>query len=93
MDNFTRVWALELASDGVRVNAIAPGAIRTNIWNVTNLSDEEAKKHQETITSGIPFGRFGAPEEIANAAAFLVSDQASYISGTILAVDGAMGAV
>ena len=93
VDNFTRVWALELASDGVRVNAIAPGAIRTNIWNVTNLSEEEAKKHQETITSGIPFGRFGAPEEIANAAAFLVSDQASYISGTILSVDGAMGAV
>lgn len=93
VDNFTRVWALELAADGVRVNAIAPGAIRTDIWNVTNLSEEEAKKHQETITSGIPFGRFGAPEEIADAATFLVSNQASYISGAILAVDGAMGAV
>lgn len=38
VENFTRVWALELAEDGVRVNAIAPGAIRTNIWNVTDLS-------------------------------------------------------
>lgn len=93
VDNFTRVWALELAADGVRVNAIVPGAIRTDIWNVTNLSPEEAKKHQETITSGIPFGRFGTPEEIADAAAFLVSGQASYISDAILAVDGGMGAV
>lgn len=93
VDNFTRVWALELAADGVRVNAIAPGAIATNIWNVTNLSQEDAKKHQEAITSGIPWGRFGTPEEIADAAAFLVSDQARYITGAILAVDGGMGAV
>lgn len=93
VDNFTRVWALELAQDGVRVNAIAPGAIRTNIWNVPGLSPEEAKKHEEGIAAGIPFGYFGAPEDIANMAAFLVSDEASYISGGIFAVDGAMGAV
>lgn len=93
VDNFTRVWALELAQDGVRVNAIAPGAIRTNIWNVPGLSPEDAKKHEEGIAAGIPFGYFGSPEDIANMAAFLVSDQASYISGAIFAVDGAMGAV
>ena len=93
VDNFTRVWALELASDGVRVNAIAPGAINTNIWNVPGLSAEEAKKHQDGIAAGTPFGYFGAPEDIANMAAFLVSDEARYVSGGIFAVDGAMGAV
>lgn len=93
VDNFTRVWALELAADGVRVNAIAPGAIRTNIWNVPGLSAEEAKKHQDGIAAGIPFGYFGEPEDIANMAAFLVSDEARYVSGGIFAVDGAMGAV
>ncbi len=61
VENFTRMWALELAADGVRVNAIAPGAIRTNIWNVTDLSPEAAKKHEEGVASGIPFKRFGAP--------------------------------
>lgn len=93
VENFTRVWALELAADGVRVNAIAPGAIRTNIWNVTDLSPEAAKKHEEGVAAGIPFGRFGQPEEVANVAAFLVSDQASYVSGAVYAVDGAQGAV
>ena len=93
VDNFTRVWALELAQDGVRVNAIAPGAIRTNIWNVPGLSPEKAKKHEDGIAATIPFGRFGEPEDIANMAAFLVSDEASYISGGIFAVDGAQGAL
>ncbi len=68
VENFTRVWALELAKDGVRVNAIAPGAIRTNIWNVTDLSPEAAKAHEDVIARSIPMGRFGAPEEVANVA-------------------------
>ena len=93
VENFTRTWALELAKDGVRVNAIAPGAIRTNIWNATDLSPEDAKKHEDGIAASIPFGRFGAPEDIANMAVFLLSDEASYISGGIFSVDGAMGAM
>ena len=92
VENFTRCWALELAPDGVRVNAIAPGAIRTDIWNVTNLSDEAAKAHEEGIAATIPCGRFGAPEEIASVAAFLASDEASYVSGAVYAVDGGQGA-
>ncbi len=91
VENFTRVWALELAKDGVRVNAIAPGAIRTNIWNVTDLSPEAAKAHEDGIARSIPMGRFGAPEEVANVAAFLASGEASYVSGAIYAVDGAQG--
>lgn len=92
VENFTRTWALELAKDGVRVNAIAPGAIRTNIWNVTNLPADEAAKHEEGIAANIPFGHFGTPENIADAAIFLASDDASYISGSIIAVDGGLGA-
>ena len=91
IENFTKVWALELASKKVRVNAIAPGAIRTNIWNVTNLSEEEERKHEENIASNIPFQRFGTPEEVANIAMFLVSDEASYVTGSIYAVDGGSG--
>ena len=92
MENFTRTWAIELADKGVRVNAIAPGAIRTNIWNATALSEEDSKTHEEGIANGIPFGRFGAPEEVANVALFLASDDASYVSGSVYAVDGALGA-
>ena len=87
-----RCWALELANEGVRVCAIAPGAIDTNIWNVTDLSPEEAKKHRENIESTIPCGRFGRPEEIASVATFLASEDASYINGAIIAVDGGQGA-
>jgi NAD(P)-dependent dehydrogenase (short-subunit alcohol dehydrogenase family) len=92
VENFTRCWALELAKDGVRVNAIAPGAIETNIWNVTDLSPEEAKKHKESMENMIPCGRFGTPEEVANVALFLVSDEASYVTGSIYNVDGGAGA-
>ena len=92
VENFTRCWALELAKDGVRVNAIAPGAIETNIWNVTDLSPEDAKKDMESMEKMIPFGRFGPPEEVANVALFLASKDASYVSGSIYNVDGAAGA-
>ena len=92
VENFTRCWALELAKDGVRVNAIAPGAIETNIWNVTDLSPEDAKKHKESMEQHIPCGRFGTPEEVANVALFLASNEASYVTGSIYNVDGGAGA-
>ena len=93
VENFTRVWALELADKDVRVNAISPGAIRTDIWNVPGLSEEESKKHEERIEATIPCKRFGEAEDIANVALFLVSDEASYVTGSIYAVDGGMGAL
>ena len=92
VENFTRCWALELARDGVRVNAIAPGAIDTDIWHSTNLTPEEERKHQEAIANTIPCGRFGSSDEVANVALFLASEDASYVSGSIYAVDGAQGA-
>ena len=55
----------------------------------TNLPEDEERKHAERITSNIPFKRFGTPEEVANVALFLVSDEASYVSGSIYSVTGA----
>ncbi len=78
--------AQELAPHHIRVNAVAPGAVRTPI-NEENFEDEKKKKE---ILRKIPFGRPGKPEEIAASVAFLASDQASYITGTTLYVDGGM---
>ena len=89
VDSFTRCWAKELAKDGVRVNAIAPGSIETDIWNKANMLPEQIIKYKEIVKKGIPCGRFGTPEEVANLALFLVSDEASYINGSIFAIDGA----
>ena len=89
INNFTKCWALELAKDGVRVNAIAPGAIETSIFNSSGRNTEEkVNKYKSIILEGIPCGRFGTPEEVANLALFLVSNEASYITGSIYNVDG-----
>lgn len=93
VENFTRCWALDLVDDGVRVNAIAPGAIRTDIWNVTNLPEKEAREHEARTTANIPMKRFGTPDEIANAALFLASDESSYIDGAVIGVDGGISAL
>ncbi len=78
----TKVWARELGRYGVRVNAIAPGFIAT----------EMVMAMPEKILDGMkqhtPLGRLGEPQDIADAYAFLASDQASFISGTVLSVDG-----
>ena len=89
VDNFTRCWAKELAKDGVRVNGIAPGSIDTDIWNKANMPLEQIVKYKEEVKKGIPCGRFGTPEEVANVALFLVSDESSYVNGSIFSVDGA----
>ena len=80
----TKSVARELASRNVTVNAIAPGFITTSM---TEGLSEKVKK--ELITQ-FPLGRLGSPEDIANTAAFLVSDAASYITGQTIAVDGGM---
>lgn len=93
VENFTRCWALDLVDDGVRVNAIAPGAIRTDIWNVTNLPEKEAREHEKRTTANIPMKRFGTPDEIADAALFLASEESSYIDGAVIGVDGGISAL
>ena len=80
----TKSAAKELASRGITVNAIAPGFIDTEMTG--GLSE----KVQEQILTQIPLGTFGKPEDIANCAAFLASDEAAYITGQVIQVDGGM---
>ena len=81
----TKSVAKELASRNITANAIAPGFVKTEMTDV--LSDEV----KESAMKQIPLARFAEPEDIANAAVFLASDMASYITGQVLLVDGGMG--
>jgi 3-oxoacyl-[acyl-carrier protein] reductase len=80
----TKSLAKEIASRGITVNAVAPGFIGTDM---TEKLDDAIK---ETAISHIPLGRMGAPEDVAKAVAFLASDDAAYITGQVLVVDGGM---
>ncbi|NIP41180.1 MAG: 3-oxoacyl-[acyl-carrier-protein] reductase [candidate division Zixibacteria bacterium] len=81
---FTKALAREIAARNITVNAIAAGYIDTEIWDVVS------EEIQEGILQLIPLGRKGEPEEIANLTAFLASDQAAYITGQVIGVDGGM---
>ena len=81
---FTKSLAKELGSRNITVNAVAPGYITTALTDV--LSDE----YRAAAIKATPMGRLGSPEDVAYAVAFLVSDQASYITGQVLSVDGGM---
>ena len=85
INQLTRVMALALADNGIRVNAVAPGTIATELAAKAVLTSEEAKAR---IMSRTPMKRLGQPSEIANTVAFLASDAASYITGEIVVVDG-----
>ncbi len=81
--SFTKAIAGDLAPHGVRVNAISPGPVETDLARVVHTPE-----FRTSYLSRIPMGRYGQPDEIANAAVFLASDDASYITGVILSVDG-----
>ena len=83
VNGLTKSLARELGRDKIRVNAVAPGVTNTDM--VAALPEEMVKR----ICAGIPLGRMGEPEDIANAFLFLASDMASYVTGEILSVDGA----
>ena len=83
----TKVLALELAPHRIRVNCIAPGLIEVE-GDVSPISAE----YKETLTRSIPWGRIGQPEDIANAALFLASPQADFITGEVLMVNGGSSA-
>jgi 3-oxoacyl-[acyl-carrier protein] reductase len=85
MIGLTKALAKELGSRNVRVNAIAPGYIETE------LTAELPDQARETILSHTPLGRLGAPEDVARAVRFLVSDAAAFVTGAVLAVDGGLG--
>lgn len=89
---FTKIWAKELAKDGVRVNAMGVGPIETPIYGKTDLSNSGITGHMESIARAIPLGYFGKPEDVAGVAAFLASDEARYVTGSEYAIDGGFGA-
>ena len=78
----TKVWARELGKDGVRVNAVAPGFIKTE------MTAQMPEKIIKMMGEKVPVKRWGEVDDVANAYCFLASDEASYISGTVLNVDG-----
>jgi NAD(P)-dependent dehydrogenase (short-subunit alcohol dehydrogenase family) len=88
VEGLTKSAALEGASFGVRVNAVAPGPVETGMLN--RFTGSETRK--AGLIAGVPMQRAGRPEEIAQAIAFLASDKASFITGQILAVDGGKSA-
>ena len=81
---FTKSVALEVASRNITANVVAPGMIETD------MTQAIADKARETLVGRIPLGRLGAPDEVAAAVVFLASDEAAYITGQVLAVNGGM---
>ncbi|MFZ3195422.1 MAG: SDR family oxidoreductase, partial [Bacillus mycoides] len=81
-NSYVKALAKEVSLSGLRVNAVAPGAIETEMLNVFSEDDKNE------IAEDIPLGRIGLPEEVAKTVSFLVSPGASYITGQIIGVNG-----
>jgi NAD(P)-dependent dehydrogenase (short-subunit alcohol dehydrogenase family) len=93
MRSFARTVAAELVGRNIRVNAVAPGPIATPIFGRTGLPQEAIDGFAKQIKEQVPMKRFGQPEEVAGAVAFLASSDASYITGVELNVDGGLGQI
>ncbi len=90
---YSRVLTSELKSRKIRVNSIAPGPIETPLYGKMDLPMDVVQEMGKGFAAQVPLGRFGSSEEIANAALFLASDEASYINGVELEVDGGLSQV
>lgn len=91
IDQFTRCTALELAPQGIRVNAISPGVVVTNLHKRSGMDDEAYQKFLEHSKTTHPIGRVGTPEEVADLIYFLASDKAGWITGANYEIDGGRG--
>jgi len=88
VDQLTRCLALELAPQGVRVNAVCPGVVRTNLHRNGGMAEERYAAFLEHSKTTHPMGRIGEPDEVARLIAFLASDAAGWITGETIAIDG-----
>jgi NAD(P)-dependent dehydrogenase (short-subunit alcohol dehydrogenase family) len=91
--SLARTAAAELVGRGIRVNAVAPGPIFTPIFGRTGLPQEAVDQFAKDVVARVPMKRFGQPEEVAGAVAFLASQDASYITGVEINVDGGVGQI
>ncbi len=89
---FTRASALDLARYNIRVNGIAPGEIETPLWLATYNNIANSPQVKASVLARIPLGRFGTPEDVAFTALWLASDEARYVTGQIITVDGGITA-
>jgi NAD(P)-dependent dehydrogenase (short-subunit alcohol dehydrogenase family) len=88
----TRAMALDYAKHNIRVNGIAPGEIHTPLWLSTYDNLPNSKEVKQSVLNRIPLGRFGEPEDAAFPALWLASDEARYVTGQIITVDGGISA-
>jgi NAD(P)-dependent dehydrogenase (short-subunit alcohol dehydrogenase family) len=88
VDQLTRCLALELAPHGVRVNAVNPGVVRTNLHRAGGMEEERYRAFLEHSRTTHPMGRVGEPEEVAALIAFLASPEAAWITGETISIDG-----
>jgi 2-hydroxycyclohexanecarboxyl-CoA dehydrogenase len=85
----TKALAREMARHGIRVNAVAPGPIQTDM--LAQITDNpQGAKIMESVAKTIPLKRLGVPEDVAGVVAFLVSDDAAYLTGQVISVDGGL---
>ncbi len=85
----SKALARELARFGIRVNAVSPGPVHTELWDRLH-EGEKGKKVTEAVTKAIPLRRLGTPEDVADVVSFFVSDDARYLTGQVLSIDGGL---
>ena len=91
--SFARTWTTDLKDRRIRVNAISPGSIDTPAATDLLASSAVGEQRRKMVSTSVPLGRFGRPDEVAKAVVFLASDDSSYITGTELFVDGGFAQV
>jgi len=91
--NFARTWTAEISPSEVRFNVLSPGPIQTPIFGKMGVSAEEVKGMEAHMAATTPIKRMGKPEEMANVALFLASDDSSYVCGAEISADGGFGQV